>query len=276
MSQIEQFEALAEQLVEGTFARLFAGHLSPLEVAAHLVRAMEDRAIETAEAGAEAPNHFWVYLNPKDYEALSAEQPKLEIELARHLAELAEEANLSLKHPPVVHVLPDETLKRHKVRVEARSIPSPRRTMDRTQEMEPRDEESPSDEKTARQSPTPTPPPGRPFLIVEGKRHINLLDPVISIGRALDNDIIIDDPRISRHHAQLRQRYGHYVLYDLGSSSGTEVNGYPVEECVLHSGDVISFASIQMIYGEDPPTPYTLPESSEEDTSPLPITEPSD
>ncbi|MFW6115647.1 MAG: FHA domain-containing protein, partial [Chloroflexota bacterium] len=58
---------------------------------------------------------------------------------------------------------------------------------------------------------------------------------------------------------QLRHRYGHYVLYDLDSSGGTRINDYPVEECVLHSGDVISFAGVEVVYGEDPPTPIPLP-----------------
>jgi pSer/pThr/pTyr-binding forkhead associated (FHA) protein len=110
-------------------------------------------------------------------------------------------------------------------------------------------------------------PSGRPFLILEGKRHINLAEPAVSIGRALDNDVIIEDPRVSRHHAQLRQRYGHYVLYDLDSAGGTRINGYPIEECVLHSGDVISLAGVEIIYGEDPPTPVPLP--SDEDTPSL-------
>ena len=103
-------------------------------------------------------------------------------------------------------------------------------------------------------------PRGRPFLVLEGQRHVNLNQPTISIGRALDNDVIIDEPRVSRHHAQLRHRYGHYVLYDLDSSGGTRINDYPVEECVLHSGDVISFAGVEVVYGEDPPTPIPLPE----------------
>ena len=111
------------------------------------------------------------------------------------------------------------------------------------------------------------PPLGRPFLILDGRRHVNLLQPVVSVGRALDNDIILEDPRVSRHHAQLRRRYGRYVLYDLGSSGGTQINGYPVEECVLHSGDIISFTGVQIIYGEDPPTPISLPGSG--DTPPL-------
>jgi pSer/pThr/pTyr-binding forkhead associated (FHA) protein len=111
-------------------------------------------------------------------------------------------------------------------------------------------------------------PQSRPFLILEGHRHVDLFKATVSIGRALDNDVIIEDPRISRHHAQLRRRYGRYVLYDLGSTGGTQINGYPIEECVLHTGDVISLAGVQTIYGEDPSTSIPLP--GIEDTPALP------
>jgi pSer/pThr/pTyr-binding forkhead associated (FHA) protein len=64
---------------------------------------------------------------------------------------------------------------------------------------------------------------------------------------------VIDDARVSRSHAQLRLRFGHYVVYDLGSSGGTFVNGQRIEECVLRPGDVISLGGVPVIYGEDAP-----------------------
>jgi len=258
MSKIARFEALAERLVEGTFARLFAGRLSPLEVATHLTRAMEDHRVLSPDGTPQAPTHYWVYLHPDDCE-LAVERPTLEAELARHVVALAAQAGLALDVTPVVHVLPDDEMGPHEVHVEARWMPEKAAAVERTREMEASEVE---DETAATMAPQ-----GRPFLILEGRRHVNLLQPVVSIGRALDNDIIIEDPRVSRHHAQLRHRYGRYVLYDLGSSGGTTINGYPVEECVLHSGDVISFAGVQAIYGEDPPTPIPLPGS--EDTPSL-------
>jgi len=281
MSKIARFEALAERLVEGTFARLFGGRLRPLEVATHLTRAMEDYQVPSPEGPAQAPTHYWVYLHPEDLDALATEQPTLEAELARHVAELAAQAELALEVAPVVHVLAGERMMPHHVRVEARWMPEGASAaslpegasaaslaadeagatgVDRTRDMETGDVEAEAAATIA--------PPGRPFLILQGRRHVNLLQPVVSIGRALDNDIIIEDSRMSRHHAQLRQRYGRYVLYDLGSSGGTQINGYPIEECVLHSGDVMSFAGVQVIYGEDPPTPIPLPDSHE-DTPPL-------
>jgi len=254
MNRIARFEALAERLVEGTFARLFAGRLRPLEVVTHLARAMEDHQVLSPGGVRQAPTHYWVYLHPDDCAALEAEQQALEAELVRDVTELAAQTGLALEVVPSVHVLPDEDMAPHEVRVDARWMPvetDAEAGVEGTREME-------LDEGGA------APPPGHPFLILEGQRHVSLVHPVVSVGRALDNAIILEDPRVSRHHAQLRRRYGRYVLYDLGSSRGTQINGYPVEECVLHSGDVISFAGVQVIYGEDPPTPIPLP--SGEDT----------
>jgi pSer/pThr/pTyr-binding forkhead associated (FHA) protein len=106
------------------------------------------------------------------------------------------------------------------------------------------------------------------FLILEGRRHVSLNKPVVTIGRALDNDVVIDDPRVSRHHAQLRLRQGRYVLYDTGSSGGTLVNNQPVSEVALNAGDVISLAGAQVIFGEDTPTPPQPPVKMD-DTLPL-------
>ena len=257
MSKIARFEALAERLVEGTFARLFAGRFGPLEVATHITRALEDYQVLSPEGIPQAPTHYWVYLHPDDCDKLAIEQLTLEAELAHHVAELAAQAGLALEVTPVIYILADEGMGPHEVRVEARWMPEEAAEVEKTREMETSEEET---EAT-------TAPQGHPFLILAGCRQVDLLQPVVSIGRALDNDVIIEDPRVSRHHAQFRRRYGRYVLYDLGSSCGTTINDYPVEECVLHSGDVVSLAGVQVIYGEDPPTPIPLP--GNEDTPPL-------
>jgi hypothetical protein len=266
MNKIDQFENLAERFVEGTFARLFAGRLSPTKVAAHLERAIEDHQVSVPGGTARAPTHYWIYLNPQDYDTLTTsdaqrqEGPEAEQALARQIAELVSQADLALEVPAVVYVEPDERVPPRDVRVEARLIVQESDKVERTRDMTAAD--MAHEEQTAPQAPS-----GRPFLIVDGNRHVNLTQPVVSVGRALDNDVIIEDPRISRYHAQCRQRYGHYVLHDLESTGGTQINGYPVEECMLHSGDVISFAGVEVIYGEDPPTPIPLP--ANEDTPAL-------
>lgn len=264
MNTIDQFENLAERLVEGTFARLFAGRVSPMKVALHLERAIEEHQVCIPGGEAQAPTEYWVYLNPKDFRALATqgidgeEDVGAEEALAAQITELVSEADLALQAPPIVHIEPDDDVSVRDVSVEARWI-RPESELEQTREM--------SASGGGETIPTPQQgPKGRPFLILQGDRHVNLTQPTVSIGRALDNDVIIDDPRVSRHHAQIRQRYGHLVLYDLDSSGGTQINGYPVDECVLHSGDVISFAGVEVIYGEDPPTPIPLPPDEETPT----------
>lgn len=245
MSRLERFEALAEWLVEGTFARLFAGYLHPLEVATHLTRALEDQLVHAPDGTPLAPTHYWVYLHPQDFGLLIANRPSLSEDLIKHVEALVQQAGLELSAPPVVSVEPLTTVPLHSVRVEARWQPegdAGGHTREMTEE-----------ERSAVQEAAEVEPDNRPFLIVGGERHIALTDPVISIGRTLDNDVILEDQRVSRHHAQLRRRYGRYILYDLGSSGGTRINGYPVEECVLQPGDVISLAGAEVIYGEDVP-----------------------
>jgi pSer/pThr/pTyr-binding forkhead associated (FHA) protein len=78
-----------------------------------------------------------------------------------------------------------------------------------------------------------------------------LLDRVVNIGRRLGNHIVIDDPRVSRSHAQIRALRGRYVLFDLNSTGGTFINGQRIKQHSLKPGDVISLAGYTIIYGED-------------------------
>jgi len=63
--------------------------------------------------------------------------------------------------------------------------------------------------------------------------------PVINIGRQLTNDIIVEDKRVSRYHAQIKfQPNGQFIIFDLGSTNGITVNGTPsLRQHTLHHGD---------------------------------------
>jgi len=71
---------------------------------------------------------------------------------------------------------------------------------------------------------------------------------VIRLGRQMDNDIVFHEEFVSRFHAEIRFEDGKYILEDNGSTSGTFVNGRKIDRCVLNSGDLISIASIQMMF----------------------------
>jgi pSer/pThr/pTyr-binding forkhead associated (FHA) protein len=59
------------------------------------------------------------------------------------------------------------------------------------------------------------------------------------IGRALDNDIVIGDGSVSRHHARIEYSNGSFMLRDLGSQNGTWVGGHRVTESSLSAGDLL-------------------------------------
>jgi hypothetical protein len=105
--------------------------------------------------------------------------------------------------------------------------------------------------------------PENAFLIIEGVKVHALTEPVVNIGRRLENHLVIDDPRVSRNHAQLRSIKGRFVLFDLNSTGGTFVNGQRTSQTVLYPGDVISLAGVALIFGQDnPPVRPDLAETS--------------
>ena len=85
------------------------------------------------------------------------------------------------------------------------------------------------------------------FLIVN-RQMIPLEKNVIRLGRQVENDIVFHEEFVSRFHAEIRLENGKYILYDNKSTGGTFVNGRKIDRCVLNSGDLISIASMQMMF----------------------------
>ena len=103
------------------------------------------------------------------------------------------------------------------------------------------------------------------FLILKGAKAIPLNKPVTSIGRSLGNTVVIDDPRISRHHLEIRLISDHFVVFDLKSTGGTFINGQRVNQGVLYPGDLISLAGLDLVFIQD----HHLPERGKIYTNPI-------
>jgi pSer/pThr/pTyr-binding forkhead associated (FHA) protein len=73
----------------------------------------------------------------------------------------------------------------------------------------------------------------------------------IRIGRQSDNDLVVTDPGVSRHHAEIINTNGTCTLHDLGSTNGTYVNGTVVSEHALREGDRISLGSTVVEFRRD-------------------------
>lgn len=95
--------------------------------------------------------------------------------------------------------------------------------------------------------------PQNAFFLMEGGRVYPLDRAVTTIGRMLDNHLVFDDPRVSRHHAQVRAVQGHFVLSDLNSTGGIFVNGRRVQETILYPNDSISLAGVTFTFQQDEP-----------------------
>src|SRR6266550_2846751 len=97
-----------------------------------------------------------------------------------------------------------------------------------------------------------------PKLMISGATY-ELVEQVITVGRAPDNTIHLDDPSVSGRHAELRAAGKAYQLRDLGSTNGTRVNGSPTGEIILHSGDRIRFGAVDARFEGDMPRSATQP-----------------
>jgi pSer/pThr/pTyr-binding forkhead associated (FHA) protein len=71
---------------------------------------------------------------------------------------------------------------------------------------------------------------------------------ITSIGRNMENDIVINDKFVSRHHAEIRLEEGKFHIYDLDSTSGTSLNRKRVQKSLLYSGDLISVAHVPLLF----------------------------
>lgn len=89
------------------------------------------------------------------------------------------------------------------------------------------------------------------YLITPYETAFQLIKKVINIGRDESNDLVIDNLRVSRIHAQIRDIGGSHVLFDLDSTVGTKVNNRRISQHTLSTGDVIEIADVSLIYNLD-------------------------
>jgi len=241
LNALSRFESLAQRWLEGGFARLFGARLHPAELAEQLARALEDGRVAGPDGVWLAPDDYQVLLNPDDYSHLAGQPGHAEVEetLAGYLIEIARQSSATLPTRPEVRIAPSERVLPRQVVVQAQMTAAQALT------------EPPSDTQEFRWPKTADPLPD--CWLVIGERRIPLTASPLGLGRSLDNEVVVEHPRVSRHHAQLRQRGGRWWLIDLGSANGTAVNDQPVGEAALAPGDVISLAGVEILFTSPAP-----------------------
>ena len=249
-AKLSQLEHHLQTLIEGSAARLVFSRVDHNSLPERLMAAMHAGIQPDGHGGRLAPNLFTLFINPNDAPIFQENQTLLD-DLVGAIEQAGTEAGLRFFAPPFIKCSPDPAVPRGNIEVQAQLA-----------------EEQPGDTSTmvfVPEKEAPAIPPDA-FLIVNGNQVFPLTQLVINIGRRLDNDLVVDDERVSRMHAQLRAVKGRYVIFDLDSTGGTFLNGKRIQEGVLRPGDVISLAGYTLVFGQEVATWGQEPGA----TSPLP------
>lgn len=258
-----QIAGAIEKALKKSLGHLNLGDL-PLENFAHRFAKESVGAARIDSDGREfAPDQFTISVHPEGLKQIGQLSDDLQMDITRDFRQALQKAGFLFAREVHFTLASDPTLSQDGVRIIGWHSSNP---LDIKGEITPIEEYD-----------TDRPPAGA-FLVVEGKRHFQLSAPLVKIGRRLDNDLVIDDPRVSRQHLQLLANRGRYILHDLNSTAGTYVNGNKVIDHSLQPGDLIKVANVELIYGEDtggppevtpPYKPAPAPEPEDERITPL-------
>jgi Protein of unknown function (DUF3662)/FHA domain len=251
MSVLRSIESKIAGLVEGTFSRAFKSEVRPVEIARKLAREMEEHK-SLSVSRSYVPNEYLVFLSPRDRERFADYEDALTSELAGYLLEHARRENLALMSRPVVEFETDDRLGLGEFGIQTRVV-SPEH-QDRSQ---PEPPEAPSGRtmiySTAGRVAEPLEERARArqdtALLLTGGKRVVVGSGGATMGRSRQCDLMLDDPNVSRTHAEVRARGGSWVLTDLGSTNGTRLNGRRVEGSeVLKPGDKIELGTSQITF----------------------------
>ena len=232
---LDVLESQLEALIEGAFARIFHKRLSARDLSILIGRVIEDAAAINKEADGKlvAPDRYTILLHPETRKQFLREYPDLTLRLARLVVELTQQSGYHLNCEPTVFIEEDNDLAFHQFRIGAHHGEIKRFE---TKNMYPVDKaESASNERWL-------------IRIIGRAASIELEKPVTNIGRDDDNDIVVNDAYVSRHHLQLRFLNGVHILFDLNSRGGTYVDNVSVQEHQLRDGDIIRIGRAELVY----------------------------
>ncbi|MEU8512694.1 DUF3662 and FHA domain-containing protein [Kitasatospora sp. NPDC048722] len=279
MGVLKKFEQRLEGLVNGTFAKVFKSEVQPVEIAGALQRECDNNASIWNRDRTVVPNDFIVELSPHDHERLSPYSGQLGNELAGMVREYAEAQRYSFMGPLQVNLEKADDLDTGLYRVRSRTLAAeepqqyapPQPGYDRPPvapapgapwQQPGADQYSAPPPPAAPPAMPPAPPtaggnvrafPGsghgasvRTWIEVNGARH-QISGGACVLGRSTEADVRIDDPGVSRKHAEIRPGNPSMVL-DLGSTNGIVVDGQHTQRATLRDGSRIVVGSTTIVY----------------------------
>jgi hypothetical protein len=257
MGVLDRFEKGIERAVNGAFARAFRSEVQPVEIASALRKAADEKAAVVGRGRTLVPNAYVVELGPTDHGRMAEYADALPTELANALREHAEQQGYSLIGPVTVELEEVDGLDTGVFTVRTATVKS-RRPEYRPSEPPPvpRDPDVPTPgpyrpgergtDPVASQAPS-----HRPYLDIDGHPY-PLVAATTVLGRGEDADVVLDDPGVSRRHAEIRvDSMGSRLratLRDLGSTNGTFVDGERARAVELVDGATITLGRTRAVY----------------------------
>ncbi len=214
---LKGFERRLENMVEGTFSRVFRSGLRPVEVGRRLTREMDANRSVDVNGRVVAPNDFTVWLSPTDHERFAQMEHALVQELCEAAREHARDEAYGFVGPVRVELTPWEKLRTGTFQIESRLAEGHGGV-------------------------------GAGSLVLPTNQRIVLSERSVVIGRAPECNIQLHDANVSRRHAEIVPRGTGYVLVDLNSTNGVRVNGLRLAERVLVDGDEILIGNTRMVF----------------------------
>jgi hypothetical protein len=241
---LRAIETRLERLFEGVFGRAFRTSVQPVELARKLATEMYDhRSVSVSRVY--VPNEYTVYLSQGDREQFEGYENSLIAELEEYLGEHAQRETYAVLTPPRVVFETDDDLGVGEFGIATRMAQPHHRPRGRD---EPEEQLEPGATMIYKPRTQPTESVSLEEMGVDrtvavltwnGRRHV--LDKRRAVlGRSRDADVQIEDPNVSRRHAELVQEGSDYWIVDLGSTNGTEVRGRRVQRAQLESGSTFT------------------------------------
>ena len=279
-----------QRIVESPFAFLFPSKLQPTEVARKLERAMEDSVLLQGEGRRLAPDDYDIFLSYKDHQQLLPVESTLKKGWQDHLIQVARHRHYTLRVMPVLRLHASSELRSGAVRIEAhmqdrqhaiasdgtiteagpmatQALSAEQLALIRMGQQLPGLPDTPiqpgsSSNNSSSSSILPggftqgasLPTLPQAWLTIRlpqmQQKVYRIEKPVVNIGRQLTNDIIVEDKRVSRNHAQIKYHSnGQFIIFDLGSTNGITINGTPhLRQHTLRSGDRFTIGSYDFYF----------------------------
>ena len=252
---LRAIEQKIEALFEGVFGRAFRTNVQPVELARKLAKEMDDHKTVSVSR-VYVPNEYTIYLAEQDRAQFEGYEDSLRSELEEYLGEHAKRESYALLTAPRVLLETDDDLAIGEFGIATRMVQPKRGQRDSGEP-----EEQVESGATMIYKPVQQPTQAASAAELGVEREVAILSwdgqtrrvekRRIVLGRSRECDIQVEDPNVSRRHAELRQEGAAYWIVDLDSTNGIEVNGRRVKRAKLESGDTFTVGSTDVTFSTE-------------------------